>query len=336
MQSKPDILTHPFYPYAEYALETVRTRFPNGAGNVFVAESSKTVEELTDDMSKFAAFSQHSLPNGAEFSHLIADLNSATADIMTCYAIGALRIKYQKAKHSLFNCIYINQTTEKNLYTHVLLLIGADPTATDKTLFSSSPDALICDLWTSSIYTVQELHARQAENQILNIFSLWYNVKTQVPVGICLDLLRPLQGDITKFSQSDVENFFIILQEMVIRDRLRRVSGKIDQIDSSIKAQNTESLLDQISHLNTQSLFAHSFVDLKHLWEEKHPDIVGYVSDELGNVHTIRRMTNTKQYAYWDLDIDAPMLISLHKNSEEQWVSHLGTLESSSLYLGHA
>ncbi|MGV3739937.1 MAG: hypothetical protein ACO1N3_01425 [Gammaproteobacteria bacterium] len=335
MQSSSEIQSNPFYSYAEYALTTIRERFPLGAGNLDHSSTSKTLDELIKDISKFIVFAEHPTPNAIDLVELIEGLTSASADIMTCYALGALRLKYSKQK-SLFNCIYIQHeikndviTTHKTGHTHSLLVLGAKADTTSTNLLTENPNALICDLWSQSIYTVREFYVRRIEDQLRSIIFLWCNIRTLSPVGIYLYNLKPLQGTISIFPLADVEMFFRVLQEMVIRDRLK-IPGHAELSHHSAHSERSP-ITPEISRKprHDSRLFATTFSDLRIHWETKHSEIIGYVNDESGTVHSIHIINDTGQYAYWNPEIHAPTFINFEKAADGTYMSALGMLISS-------
>lgn len=338
MQSNSDIHTHPLYSYAEYALTTIRERFPQGAGNLTNSSTTKSLDELTEDMVKFIAFARHSAPNAIEFAALLDGLTTASADIMTCYALGALRLKYSDQK-SLFNCIYIHQdmkndvaTSPKPGHTHSLLVIGAQTDTTTTTLFKKNPEALICDLWSQTIYTVQEFYDRKIEDQLRSVILLWCNIRTQSPVGIYLHNLKPLHGKITIYPHTEVDIFFRVLQEMVIRDKLKlSCHSELPRHSERSEESPTAQEMSRKTRHDVR-LFAITFSELRIQWETQHADIIGYVNDNSGTLHSIHIIKGTGQYAYWNPDIHAPTIISFEETANGTYVSTLGALISSAQY----
>ena len=108
MQLQTDIKNHPLYPYAQYAVNVTQRRFPQGAGNRIDGPPQATAPEILENLHKFIKYSASSELNVQELTTLIADLKSGSADILTSYALGGLRLKFPKVK-ALFSCIYTTQ-----------------------------------------------------------------------------------------------------------------------------------------------------------------------------------------------------------------------------------
>ena len=323
MQDTTDIKTHPLYPYAEFALKTIQHRFPEGAGNI-VRQAPYNSKQLMETLQKYSKFSA-STPDAADWAALISNMQDGSADIMTCYALGCLRLQYP-AEQDLFNCIYINQAipnsqlnSHSSNQTHVVLLVGEQKNTNFETL-STDPatNALIIDLWSEQVYRVSEFHQRKAEEPLLGIWCLLCEYikgfPIGPPVGLLLTTLRLLHGIPVILPYHASQPFFQILEDMVRNDK--HYAALISSREKT--------------HLPTQSLFALSPLQQRAAWERAHVRLVGYVTDTKGNCHTIRRLNDSKKLAYWNPDTHTPTRIRFNKNSESVYVSDLGELSMES------
>ncbi|MCX7091136.1 MAG: hypothetical protein NTU48_06780 [Legionellales bacterium] len=315
MQLKSDIRGHPLYPYAEFAIHTIQHRFPHGAGDQMSEEHLPTKAELENNLKKFTAFSGLSQPNSQVYTHLLTDLTSGNADILSCYALGSLRRQFPQNK-ALFNLIYIHQTIPGmvTMNTHVLLVIGACGDVCSETLFTDNPNALICDLSSNDIYFVSDFHKRQIEAATLHLWFLLYHLPTLCLEGLSLHSVKPLRGELSIHPIKKVERFYQILEETVQIDQ-RRANRKLSAIECS----------DEAKHLPHQSIFAVSPAQQQEIWENDHPAIIGYVRDTEGVCHTIHRLTDTKHYAFWNEQTHTPTPITFRKEGD-QHLSNMGPL----------
>jgi hypothetical protein len=103
-----DIETHPLYRYADFALNTIHQRFPQGAGNRVDAVTHNPPPDIFENMTKFSKFASAENPNATEFAEIIAGLKNGSSDILVSYALGSLRLQHPADK-ALFSCWYINQ-----------------------------------------------------------------------------------------------------------------------------------------------------------------------------------------------------------------------------------
>ena len=304
-----DIKTHPLHAYATYAVNATQQRFPQGAGNRIDGPPQATAPEILENLDKFIKFSAASELNVPELTTLISALKSGSADILVSYALGCLRLKYPQEK-ALFSCLYITQNIPnpgaEGTYqqTHALLVIGASTNATAKTLFTLSPDALICDLWSHQIYLARDFQTRVASEPFVQMCFIWYNITLQCPMGLCIKALQPLHGKINILSCDNANLFFQILEAMVIEDR----------------AQN----------LHTKSFFALATHQRRDIWERDNVKIVGYITDKEGSCHTIHRIGNLKKFSYWNPETNKPTQIAFKKNAETgEYLSDLGLLSTT-------
>lgn len=321
MQDTTDINMHPLYPYAEFALKTIQHRFPDGAGNR-VRQAPYNSKQLMETLHKYIKFST-SNPDAVDWAALIANMQDGSADIMTCYALGCLRLQYP-AEQDLFNCIYINQAIPNNnlvsqssKQTHVLLLVGAKKDVNFETLSTDpSTKALIVDLWSEQVYRASEFHQRKTEEPLLGIWCILCEFIKGFPIGLPIGLyvttLRTLQGTPVILPYHASQPFFQILEDMVRNDR-----------SSAAPTSSTET-----TYLPTQSLFALSPLQQRAAWEHAHVRLVGYVTDTNGTCHTIRRLNDSKKLAYWNPETDTPTRIRFIKNSVGVYVSDLGELST--------
>lgn len=297
-----DIETHPLYHYADFALNTIRQRFPQGAGNRVDAVTHNPPPDIFENMSKFSKFSSAENPNATEFAALIAGLQNASADILVSYALGALRLQHPGDK-ALFSCWYINQeipnagrTTGAHQQTHAVLVIG---------------DALICDLWSREVYKMSDFERKRVTEPSVTMCFIWYNITLKFPIGLYLCAIRPLHGQISTLSCDNAESFFQVLEKLVTKD---------SHSSSAAASRTTHS---------TQNHFFASSLGQRDTWESAHKKIVGYVTDEQGHSHTIRRLGDTKRYAYWNHHSHMPTFIKFVKNTTTgEYHSDLGVLST--------
>ena len=313
MQLQRDIKNHPLYAYAQCAVNVTQRRFPQGAGNRIDGPPQATVPEILENLHKFIKFSASSELNVQELTTLIADLKSGSADILVSYALGGLRLKYPTLK-ALFSCLYITQDIPNTgvaegafQQTHALLVIGASTNVTAETLFTSSPNALICDLWSQQIYLARDFQTRVASEPFIQMCFILYNLTLQCPMGLCISALQPLHGKINILSCDNANLFFQTLEAMVVQD----------------------ITLSSTQNLRAQSLFAVSQPQQRDDWERDNAKIVGYVTDIQGICHTIHRIGNLKKFGYWNPETRTQTLIKFKKNVETgDYMSDLGTLST--------
>ena len=311
-----NIETHPLYHYADFALNKISQRFPQGAGNRLDQPTPIIPLNIFENMIKFIQFSSAPHPNAQEYAQLITGLKDATADIMVSYSVGSLRMQYPDKK-TLFSCLYINQDIPQNTsksyqQTHVLLAIGAKSSESEnvETVLLNNPNALICDLWAQRVYKMADFYRiRMAEPTITMCFLL-YNLTLKFPIGLFLCGMRPLHGQLRRLSCDNAEPFFQILEDFVSQDTHLEAAHR--------------------TNLRTQSLFSETFLGRRETWERAHKQIVGYITDPQGHTHTIRRLSNTHHYAYWDHHTHSPTRLKFRKDSESgEYHSDLGVLSKA-------
>lgn len=316
MQQKIDNANHPLSQYAEFAHSTIRNRFPLGAGDN-IDNDRLQKRAIPENLIKFIHFSSLT-PHTQEYAHIIADLNCGNADILACYALGSLRLRYPTMR-ALFNLIYINQTIPDvmNTQTHVLLIIGAQENISPETLFTHNPNALICDLWSEETYLVSDFEKRKTLTKPSLMGFLLYHLPTTTVAGLSLHPVRNLHGEISIFPIKMQAASHQILEETVHADITR----------SQRKSYATESS-NEAKRFPGRSIFAVPAAQQREVWERDHPNIIGYVTDQNGICHKIHRLTGTtKQYAFWNELTNAASPITFKKTGE-QFVSSIGPLST--------
>lgn len=316
MQQKIENASHPLSEYAEFAHNTIRNRFPLGAGDN-IDNAKLQAKALQDNLIKFIRFSSLT-PHAQEYTHILTDLNCGNADILACYALGSLRLRYPKMR-SLFNLMYINQTIPGiiNTQTHVLLVIGAQENISSETLFTHNPNALICDLWSEETYLIRDFEQRKTLTTPNLMGFLLYHLPTTAIAGLSFHPVKNLHGEISIFPIKMQAASHQILEETVHADITRSLR----------KSYATESL-DEAKRFPGRSIFAVPAAQKREVWEKDHPNIIGYVTDQNGICHKIHRLTGTiKQYAFWNELTNAAAPITF-KKSGEQFVSSMGPLST--------
>lgn len=313
MLQKDDLGAHPLYLYAEFAFSTIQARFPQGMGNRVDPAIQYNESIIVQNLLTFKAFSESSKPNALDYAQIIANLKSGNADILACYALGSLYLQYPEQK-SLFQLLYVTQTIPGiyNDQTHVLLLIGAPEDVTIETLFQY-PDSLVCDFSSNDIYLTPDFHKRQNEKITQDTWFLLFNMRTMHYAGLIRCAIQNLNGSLRLMPKVAVEEFYNELESMV-------------HIDKGCAQSN--SLTRRIEKLHSQSIFTKSPEEQRKIWEAEHSRIVGYVTDHLDICHTIHRIYNTKKYAYWNSQTNAPVSITF-KKIDGIFISDLGPLSAS-------
>ena len=157
MRDHSDIINHPFYDYATFARRVIRKRFPEGGGDKLNLEAHTTDhQKIYRTLRHFENFSSAPAPMRHTYINILSQLQSGSADILCCYALGSLRRHYPTQK-ACFNIIYIHQPHDRGLtHTHAVLIIGP-PTTDCETVLTTHGNQLICDLWLDDIYLVSNL-----------------------------------------------------------------------------------------------------------------------------------------------------------------------------------
>lgn len=318
MQHYSEISTHPFYEYAAFARRVIRERFPEGAGDKVNIEAHTTDhQKIYRTLRHFNHFSSSSAPMRHTYINILSQLQSGSADIFCCYALGCLRRRYPTQK-ACFNIIYIHQPPP-NLglaHTHALLLIG--PPATDcETAFTTHSNQLICDLWLNDIYLAKDFYTRQAESPSVYTWFLSPHVPTQVNTDIYFAPLKPLQGSLSIHTVQEFEIFYNVLEETVGIEEEQKAETKLGLSEST----------DEAKHLPNQGIFSVKGRE-RIIWEHDNPFIVGYVTDSHGICHTIRKFKAVNAFAFWDENSQAPATITFHKIGED-YVCEMGQLSKT-------
>lgn len=165
--------THPYYRFAQEAIEAVKARFPKGPLNQVhnINQYGYTKDQLIERFETIRDLKINEVPEKRrawKAAEITKHLESSDCEIFSYYGIGFLRSKYPlEASHGLFECVYLK--------AHVLLAIGRDPNSNPKNFTTWGAETLFCAPWTQDIYTMDEFilkrETRPSTDVYLPIFS---------------------------------------------------------------------------------------------------------------------------------------------------------------------
>lgn len=176
---------HPYYIYAQEAIDAVSKRFPRGAINQINNAKNQqcSSHEIFNLLNLFAEF-RDTLEQNAEdmtpeslanlLAHKVKHSQFGHCGIFSAYAVGFL-------KHTYDSTLFELSIESVSLDVHQLLVIGRNKNSDPKDI-STWGNALMCDPWSNEIYHCKKFCFEQQKTIVLPFYGIYRSCRQIGPV----------------------------------------------------------------------------------------------------------------------------------------------------------